>query len=119
MHVVSMARQQRRMLTRSMKPSDNGLLANETGLSENEQFMYKTVNRMVSNGAKQLIFQHLSTGGKRIRARLALATIEAIELSNRALKPIRHLIDSQGDDHEQHRTVLGMANQIVLAETPC
>jgi len=61
-----------------MEFSNNGLLANDRGLSETEQLMYKLVNRMVSNHAKQMLLQHLSTGGKRIRARLALATIEAL-----------------------------------------
>lgn len=63
---------------RSTSPSSNGLLANERGLSETEQLMYKLVNNTVSKRAKEMLFQHLSTGGKRFRVRLALATIEAL-----------------------------------------
>jgi len=78
MQVLSTAPQKPPRFTRSMEFSDNGLLANDRGLSETEQLMYKLINRMVSTRAKQMLLQHLSTGGKRIRARLALATTEAL-----------------------------------------
>jgi geranylgeranyl diphosphate synthase type I len=78
MHGLSTASRKQQGFTHSMEPSDNGLLANDRGLSEAEQLMYKLVNRMVSKRAKQMLLQHLSTGGKRIRARLALAAIEAL-----------------------------------------
>lgn len=74
----SIATRQKQRPTASITPSNNGFLANDRGLSETEQMMCKLANSLTSTRAKQMVLQHLSTGGKRIRARLALAAIEAL-----------------------------------------
>lgn len=75
---LSIAPRRRPRPSASTTPLNNGLLANDRGLSETEQMMYKLVNSLASTSAKQMLLWHLSTGGKRIRVRLALATIEAL-----------------------------------------
>jgi geranylgeranyl diphosphate synthase type I len=54
------------------------LLASEEGLSATEQAMFRLAHFSFTDKASTMAVEHLSAGGKRIRARLALAAAEAL-----------------------------------------
>jgi geranylgeranyl pyrophosphate synthase len=70
----------RRPLPRNIPRGANpgGLLFDPQGLAETEQLMLRLARGGTVDRASQMVIHHLDAGGKRIRARLALAATEAL-----------------------------------------
>jgi geranylgeranyl diphosphate synthase type I len=56
----------------------HGALRNAEGLTEVERLMRRLACEPTAGPAGQIAYEHLATGGKRLRARLALAAVEAL-----------------------------------------